>query len=83
MHSIIVIISGSTPSYSCQNGKSRMYVPQRVVIGDLQFQILQIISCFDKQYLLPIKILLVLQNIKVHKNNYIDTFFMINANSQL
>ena len=55
MHSIIVIISGSTPSYSCQNGKSRMYVPQRVVIGDLQFQILQILSSLDKQYLLPIQ----------------------------
>ena len=55
MHSIIVIISGSTPSYSCQNGKSRMYVPQRVVIGGLQFQILQILSSLDKQYLLPIQ----------------------------
>ena len=55
MHSIIVIISGSTPSYSCQNGKSRMYVPQRVVIGDIQFQILQILSSLDKQYLLPIQ----------------------------
>ena len=70
MHSIIVIISGSTPSYSCQNGKSRMYVPQRVVIGDLKVQTLQILSSLDKQYALPI------QDFRSHLMVYLYIFFI-------